>query len=425
MKTKFSWLWGLFLMLSSVILAYGPVTEAMAAEKQRELIEHEIPVFTDNSGPFADVGRAVNCGVKTVFSWWNAEKAKSVGIKLRPKMYDTQYNPSVVASLWPGIVAKNPIAVMGMAGPDVAALRKRLHGDKVLLAMPLGGYGYDWVSGKTWITHIRATYAHEWMTALDWMLTWWPEGELPIKVGMITVEGSVAHVDLAKGTSHALKTMPQYRGKLEWLGAIYAPFHPVDVTDLFKPYADKGVDVFLTCTTIAQHIAIQNAAKNLNYPLIVMANQAGDRLAGVAKAVSWDTMEGQIDVSTCAQDCNHDIAFYKDVWLKYHPADCDAATDYDGLTTASAARTLVFCKVLENVVADVGLANLTSEIIYDHYFKIVLTEKDTLGLFKHLEWTTDAPFPVVKKSYCQIAHVKNGKYQVVKKWWPMVDVPKW
>jgi len=424
MKTKLSWLWGLLLILLPVVLVYSPVTEVMAAEKQQKLTEYEIPVFTDNSGPFADLGKVMNCGVKAVFNWWNAEKAADIGVKLRAKVYDTRYNPSVVASLWPGILAKKPIAVMGFAGPDVAALRNRLPRDKVLLTMPVGAYGYDWVSGRSWITHTRTTYPHEWMTALDWMLTWWPKGELPIKVGIITVEGSVAHVNLAKGMEHALKTMPQYRGKLEWLGAIYAPFHPVDVTDLFKPYADKGVDVFLTCTTIPQHIAIQNAAKNLNYPLIVIANQAGDRLAAVAEAVGWDSMEGQIDVSTCAQDCNHDIPFYNDIWLKYH-GGCDIATDYDGITTCTAARTLVFCKVLEAVAADIGVANLTSEAIYNQYFKTVLTEKDTLGLFKHLEWTTDAPFPVVEKSYCQIAHVKDRKYQIAKEWWPIVKVPKW
>ena len=50
-----------------------------------------------------------------------------LGVKLIRKTYDTRYDPALTASLWPGILSGDkPLLHMGLGGPDVAALMKRL-----------------------------------------------------------------------------------------------------------------------------------------------------------------------------------------------------------------------------------------------------------------------------------------------------------
>ena len=51
-------------------------------------------------------------------------------MKLNYKNYETRYDAAQVASLWPGIKSElDPIAVVGLGGPDVAALSERLPED--------------------------------------------------------------------------------------------------------------------------------------------------------------------------------------------------------------------------------------------------------------------------------------------------------
>jgi len=108
-------------------------------------------------GRHADAGRRR----ERVFDWWNAEVGAKLGVKLNYKNFDTRYDTAQTASLWPGIKSEmKPIAVVGLGGPDVAALGPRLPDDQVPLFMSTAGYGYAW-KPDSWIINPRPTYGHE------------------------------------------------------------------------------------------------------------------------------------------------------------------------------------------------------------------------------------------------------------------------
>ena len=75
-----------------------------------------------------------------VLDWWNDEVGKSLGVTLKVKEHDARYDVAQVASLWPGIKAElNPIAILGIGGPDSNALQQRLPNDKVPLLLGTAG----------------------------------------------------------------------------------------------------------------------------------------------------------------------------------------------------------------------------------------------------------------------------------------------
>ena len=66
-----------------------------------------------------------------------------MGIKVVIKDYDGRYDAAQTASLRPGIKAElNPVAIIGVGGPDVAALQGRLPTDKVPMFMSTAAYGF-------------------------------------------------------------------------------------------------------------------------------------------------------------------------------------------------------------------------------------------------------------------------------------------
>src|SRR5271154_2354401 len=93
-------------------------------------VEYRIAGLVDNSGPFADLSKHL-VARDAVVKWWNDTTGKKLGIPLTVKNYDTRYDGTVVASLWPGILSENrPILGMGLGGADVAALQQRLPRDQ-------------------------------------------------------------------------------------------------------------------------------------------------------------------------------------------------------------------------------------------------------------------------------------------------------
>ncbi|MGH2173881.1 hypothetical protein ACQ1Z4_14305, partial [Enterococcus faecalis] len=73
------------------------------------------------------------------------------------------------ASLWPGVKAElNPIVVLGVGGPDVAALQGRLPTDKIPMIMATAAYGFAW-KPDPWIFNQRPTYSHEAAAFFNWL----------------------------------------------------------------------------------------------------------------------------------------------------------------------------------------------------------------------------------------------------------------
>ena len=100
---------------------------------------YNLALLSDFSGPYADIMPTLASSREAVFDWWNATSGQKLGVKLNYKNYETRYDAAQVASLWPGIKSElDPIAVVGLGGPDVAALSERLagHGPSLFLFRP-------------------------------------------------------------------------------------------------------------------------------------------------------------------------------------------------------------------------------------------------------------------------------------------------
>ncbi|MDY7038653.1 MAG: ABC transporter substrate-binding protein, partial [Thermodesulfobacteriota bacterium] len=107
--------------------------------------DYNVTQSMDFTGPYAVIMKSVDVAAKVIYSWWNDNVGSKLGIKLIHKPYETRYDPSVVASLWPGILSGDkPIAHAGLGGPDLAALMKRLPKDKVPMMMSTGAAGFMW-----------------------------------------------------------------------------------------------------------------------------------------------------------------------------------------------------------------------------------------------------------------------------------------
>ena len=119
------------------LLAAGTLALATALPmKAQAETTYNLALLSDFSGPYADIMPILASSREVVFDWWNATSGKELGVKLNYKNYETRYDAAQVASLWPGIKSElAPIAVVGLGGPDVAALsgwRRKAFGELAL-----------------------------------------------------------------------------------------------------------------------------------------------------------------------------------------------------------------------------------------------------------------------------------------------------
>ena len=424
MKIKLNCLWSLLLILPLVALSCAPAPEVAPPPEEKppqEVVEYIIPGTTDATGPYAGFAPIFDSANKAVLGWWSDTRGKDIGVKLTYKGYDCRYDPAVVASTWPGILSDHhPIALLALGGATVAALRERVPDDKVVLLTAGATYGYEWNPGRSWILAPSPTWAHHVAANMDWMLTWWPKDQLPIKFLVVHCEGAAAHVDYADGIEAAL-TQSKYDGKVDFLGRLAVPFAPVDIIDSMRPFVDKGLDLVFHEGPPTVGIAIKSALKKLGSDAIFQMGGGGVRMKNMAELLgSWEALEGDIQCISIVSSANEDIPAYKEIWLEYGAPD---KITYDTLVLANIKRGLIFTNAVETAAAKVGAANLTGQTVYDAFYTIDLDEADMMGVSKRVRYTEDAPFPW--PDYDQISRVINGKYQVVEEWFPIPEIPKW
>jgi branched-chain amino acid transport system substrate-binding protein len=119
-------------VLFSMLMVAFVLSLPLSSPVQADVKEYRVPAFADFSGPYADIMKWSLPARDATIKWWNDTDGKKLGLKLTPKNYDTRYDATVVASMWPGILAElKPILLFGLGGPDVAALQQRLPKDKV------------------------------------------------------------------------------------------------------------------------------------------------------------------------------------------------------------------------------------------------------------------------------------------------------
>src|SRR5512139_1193711 len=145
----------------------------------------------DFSGPYADIMKNSSNAQKIVFAWWNHEVGKGLGVQLDLKGYDFRYDATITASKWPGVLSGDkPIAHLGIGGPDVAALMKRLPNDKVPLFLATGTYGFIWGPGF-WVFNARPTYWHEAAGFYKYMYA--KQFKRKIRIALINTQGIPAY----------------------------------------------------------------------------------------------------------------------------------------------------------------------------------------------------------------------------------------
>jgi len=165
MKKIIAFLFVFFLLM--ILTLQGP---ALA-----KVTNYKVPVISDFTGAYAELFKAWGPMQKAIFAWWNDTKGKEIGIELELKYYDSRYDSTVVASMWPGILAEcHPIIALGAGGPDVAALQQRLPKDRVPVIYGTASYGYGWLPNQ-WLFQVRPTYVQEFMAAFVWYAGQHPE----------------------------------------------------------------------------------------------------------------------------------------------------------------------------------------------------------------------------------------------------------
>jgi len=245
-----------FLRLSAA-LAAGLALNAPALAQTKTI---NIAGLADFAGPYANVMPEMAGARAAVFEWWNKEVGSKLNAQIAIKTFDTRYDVAQTSSLWPGIKAElKPVLVLGLGGPDAAALQQRLPEDKIPMLLATATYGFGWKPNQ-WALNLRPTYAHEAGGFLEWYRSTKLEGKRPVKVGVITSEATPAYADQAKGLQSYAKAHPD---KATFVEAIWTEVQPTDITLPVRRLANAGTDVIFIQSNTAQAVATKRALQAL------------------------------------------------------------------------------------------------------------------------------------------------------------------
>jgi branched-chain amino acid transport system substrate-binding protein len=362
-----------------------------------------VALLSDYSGPYADIMPMLGKSREAVLDWWNAEVGAKLGVKLNYKNFDTRYDAAQTASLWPGIKSEmKPIAVLGLGGPDVAALGQRLPDDGVPLFMSTAGYGYAW-KPDSWIINPRPTYAHEHAAAFKWLKAQ-RGGTQPLKVGIISSEASPAYVDIARGIERYAKDHPN---DIQIVETVFTEVQPTDLTTQVRRLVRGGVEVISIQTNTAAVVATKRALQALNskVPVITSSHNglpaSGKAVGGLAQ------MEGDYEAygMGIASDENTPARrFYEKL-----KADYKLAAPWNVLTLMGMSQGLYTVRVVEHAIKKQGAQNLTGAKVRETLYAEPVTTEETFGTLPTLKFAKEAPFPI-EGLKVNIATIKGGNY---------------
>ncbi len=367
---------------------------------------YNIASIADFTGPYADIMKDLVGARRATVDWWNEEVGKGMGIKIGMKDYDGRYDAAQTASLWPGIKAElNPVAVLGVGGPDVAALQGRLPADKVPMFMSTAAYGFAW-KPDPWIFNPRPTYGHEAAAFFEWFRS--TRGiKGPLKVAIISSEASPAYVDIAKGAEKFAKDNPD---KAEIVETIYTVIR-------------KGAQVIDIQTNTAAVVATKRALQALGKTDIAIMMSSHNGLIASGKAIGgMKDLEGDYEV--------YGMAVPTDEKTKAHDFQQMVVAKYKAQVTWSVAsvmgfnQTLVALRAIEAAARKVGADKVTGEAVRTALMATQLPSDQTFGILPNLTYTNDAPFPVTGLTV-NVATIKDGKYVIAAENVPVPAITKW
>ncbi len=400
---------------AGVAAAFGLLAVAMPAKAETT---YNIASLADFTGPYADVMKDLIGARRPVIDWWNAEVGKKIGVKLGTKDYDHRYDAAQVASLWPGIKAElSPIIVLGVGGPDVAALQGRLPTDKIPMVMSTAAYGFAW-KPDPWIFNQRPTYSHEAAAFFEWFRQK-RGGNGPLKIAIISSEASPAYVDQHKGVQRHAADNPD---KAEVVEVVFTEVQPTDLTTQVNRVTRKGAEVVMVMTNTAAVVATKRALQALGKKVpIVMSSHNG--LAESGRAIGdIKQMEGDYEVYAMAAPTDAKTPgreFFDMLQAKYNLKAKWTVSAVQGLGQA-----LIAMRAIEAAAKKVGPDKITGEAVREALISTTISADDTFKILGGIKFSNDGPFPT-QGMVASIATVKDGKYMEAAEHVPVPSLNKW
>lgn len=393
------------------------VAATMPLKAQAETT-YNLALLSDFSGPYADIMPILAGGREAVFTWWNETRGKELGVTLNYKNYETRYDAAQVASLWPGIKSElDPIAVVGLGGPDVAALSERLPEDKIPMFMATASYGFAW-KPNSWIFNPRPTYSHESVGFLNWMREQ-RGGDGPLKVAILASEASPAYVDMAKGLELYAEEHPE---EIDLVEVIYTEVQPTDLTGQMRRVVRAGAEALIIQTNTSIVVAAKRGlqANGSNIP-IMMSSHNGLPASGGALG-GLDQLEGDFEAYGMAIAADEDTParqFYETL-----VADYGLKAPWNVVTAMGVSQGLFVATVIDHAIAANGAEGLTGEMVREALFAGPITTEETHGFLPSLTFTPEAPFPL-EGLKVNVGTVKDGKITIEAIGVDVPDVQKW
>jgi branched-chain amino acid transport system substrate-binding protein len=405
--------------LSKAVLAAAIGTCAVAATAQ---VEYKIPALTDFSGPYADLGKHY-ASREAVIKWWNDNEGKKLGVKLTAKIYDTRYDGTVVASMWPGILNEmKPIIGLGLGGADASALQQRLANDKVPMVYPTPAYGFGWLPNQ-WVFNARPTYAHEWVTGLLWYAGQNPQ-KRPLKVAFLSSQSAPAFVDFIKGVDKYIKTVLEPKGVATVVATEWVEMQPVDLSSQMKKIIDAKADIIIGTgnTTMAAAALRAEQLHGVNIPTLASPWMTIWPVATAMK--SYTPWEGHMVVTGAAPTAEKNGK----AWQFYQVLNKDYGlpAEWNPFSVMGISQGLLAVRAVEHAARKVGADKLTGQVVFDTLLNDQFTEDELMGVLPTLKFSKEAPFPT-QGGKVKVEWVKDGKYQLATPNWLTIpsDVTKW
>jgi branched-chain amino acid transport system substrate-binding protein len=389
-----------------------------ASPAQLPAAEYNVSVSLDYTGPYGVIMPSFESSRKALFEWWNKTKGAELGVKLIDKGYDMRYDPSVVASTWPGILSGDkPVAHMGLGGPDVAALMKRLPNDKVPLIMSTGTYGFIWMPDM-WVFQPRPTYAHEAAGFFNWV----HQNQIkdrPIRIAAINSKVSPAYVDMIDGISSFCENTPW----AELVGVEWVEMKPVSLVSEIRRLSRKNPDFIWIASNTTHVIGCIKAQKELGIHIpVLMASHCGIQMSALASK-NISLLEGHYD--SYAMDPGLDPSVKGAQVVMDTCKELGIEDNWSNVGVQASLMCLLTLRGIERAAEKVGGDSVTGEAVYDAMFDGPFTEEDLLGLAPTLTFTKEAPFST-QDLKVKITTVKDGKQVMVGDGWVEVPpIPKW
>lgn len=392
------------------MLAAGLVSAAAHANQT-----YTVTIATDFTGPFADVMESWHGAQIAMIDWWNDTKGKELGVKVEPKAYDMRYDASEIAKRWPSIVSSDkPVVHLGMGGPDLVSLMKRLPNDKIPMIMGTAMLGQVWTPNG-WHFSPRPTYSHEFAGIFEHLRQQLPE-KRPLRIGAVSTAGIAPWEDQVNGVVKLAKMHPE---QFEMAEIVSVPRQPVSITNEIHRLLRSKPDVILTGTTTAHVVATLRALQELGQKVPVVTS-SHNGLTEVSKSIDMDSLEGSFSVFSMAPFLEQDIEA-RAIYDKYNKSK----GTWGQTATQSAAQTVLALRVLERAVQKANGGAVTGQTMYDALLSGPYDASELLGLLPTVQFSTEAPFPT-NELKVKAFTVRGGKFDTVSaEWMPVPTIEKW